>query len=241
MPAIDLVNVWVDYPLFGTWNRSVTWGFRTRPSEPKGIMALKGVSLSLKPGDRLAILGHNGAGKTSLIRVLAGLLPPSRGTAKIQGRTSVTLSLGCEGYPEATVLETIILRGILAGFSLQEATALAQEIVAYGALTEIIDQPLAALSSGVMFRMGLGCALFFRSDILFFDEVMDTADLDFVRQAKKDLRARSEQDLILVVVERSLAILDGLCNKAVVLEKGQLTDEGSFGDVLARHPQRYVL
>lgn len=241
MPAIDLHHVWVDYPLFGTWNRSVTWGFRSNPAEPKGVMALKDVSLSLGPGERLVILGHNGAGKTSLIRILAGLLPPSRGKVRIEGRPSVTLSLGCEGYPEATVYETIVLRGILAGFSRREVQDKAQEIIAYSDIGDILDQPLASLSSGVMFRMGLGCALFFRADIVFFDEVMDTVDPDFVRRAKKDILIRAEQGVIVVVVERSLAILDGLCSRAVILDKGHLKDDGDFADVLARHPQRYVL
>lgn len=242
MPAIDLHHVWVDYPLFGTWNRSVTRGFRSGGApDPKGVMALKDVSLSLGAGERLAVLGHNGAGKTTLIRVLAGLLPPSRGKAGIQGRPSATLSLGCEGYPEATVQETIVLRGILAGFSGRDIQALTREIIAYGDLDEIVDQPLASLSSGVMFRMGLGCALFFQTDILFFDEVMDTVDPDFVRRAKSDIVARTEQGAILVVVERSLAILEGLCSRAVILEKGHLSDDGDFDHVLARHSRRYVL
>ena len=247
MPSVELDRVWVRFPLYGAWNRSpvkhLLWK-HLGPAVPPGKRstvseALSEVSLSLTGGQRLAVLGSNGSGKTSLARVATGLIHPNRGRATLTGSPFAVLSIGCESHPEATVVDTIVLHALLAGQSVREARITADKVIEFGGLADITDRTTGELSSGTVLRMGLGTALFLGCDIIALDEVMDTADPEFIRMVKDILVTRLGSAIILVI-ERSRAILDNLCPTAIVLEKGRIIDRGDYDEILSRHRDRYT-
>lgn len=242
MPDIELDRTWVSFPLYGAWNRSLARHLLGRPSVSATAgrtPALADVSLSLRAGERLAVLGSNGSGKTTLARVAAGLIRPLAGRATISGHPFAILSLGCDSHPDATVFDTAVFHALLAGHSLRRACVIAQAALEFGNLSGDADRPAGELSAGNLLRMGLGTAIALEADIIVLDEVMDTADPEFVRHAIDLLMARSP-GIIVLVIERSRSILDHLCNRALVLERGRCVDDGPYDAVMARHRDRYT-
>jgi len=231
-----LKDVTIEFPVYGAWNRSILGGWR-HGSEVR-TPALRDVTVSFAAGDRVAVLGPNGAGKTTLLRACAGLLSPLRGTVEVMGRPSVTLSLGCDCYPGASVLETAVLMALLDGRPLAEARLLADEILAFAGVTRIASQRADTLLSGPLFRLGISAALFLGNDIIILDEVMETADPEFVATVKRRLATEQVETRILLVIERARAIINGLCTKALVVENGQVIAFGAFDDIMARHGAR---
>jgi len=248
MPLVELDDIGVRFPLYGAWNRSPAWHLweRLMPGAGRsgiprdaGIEALRGVSLTLEPGRRLAVLGANGSGKTTLGRVIAGLIRPVAGRARIAGHPFAVLGIGCESYPGGTIRDAILFRALLAGRSPRQAGRIADQALDFGGLSDVPDRSAGDLSSGTIFRVGIGAAIALEADIIVLDEVMDTADPDFVRAVKHHLISH-RSDAIIVVIERSRAILDGLCNRAVVLDGGRIVDHGDYDRMLARHGERHT-
>ncbi|MBI1209533.1 MAG: ATP-binding cassette domain-containing protein [Azospirillum sp.] len=248
MSLIALQNVWVEYPLFGAWNRSFTRSMMPQgrknagaaPANGRMITALRDVTLTIAAGERLAVLGSNGSGKTSLVRVLAGLVAPSRGSIRIDGQPSAILSLGCEVYPDATIFETIVLRGLLSGKSRRDSIVLAEKVIEFSELSKVSGQPIGALSSGLVFRLGIGLAIFLGSDIVLLDEVVDTADPNFVTKVKKQFLEKLMPNIVLVIVERSQAIMEDICTRAIILDNGQIVAAGSYREIAEISRGRYT-
>ncbi len=245
MPSIDLDQVRVSFPLHGTWSRSLfkdlLWRRLVSGAEStRQITALDGVSLSLRPGQRVAVLGANGSGKTTLARVAAGLVQPVAGRAMISGRPFAVLSLGYGSHPDATVQDSIVFHALLAGRTLSEARAIAVQVLDFGAFTAAADRSLGELPPGNLLRIGLGTALALDADIIVLDEVMDTGDPDFLRIAT-DILTSKRPEIIVIVIERSRSILDSLCNYALVLDKGRVVDIGPYDAMMVRHRDRHTL
>jgi len=257
MPSVRLDQVWVQFPLFGAWNRSpftsLLWDRRegAAPPAPDGTRpegaaldgvvpaALAGVSLTLSAGQRLAVLGTNGSGKTTLARVVAGMIPPRRGQVSIVGRPFPILSIGCDSHPAASVFDNIVFHALLFGLGVREARALATAAVAFGGLEKVAGRPLEGLSSGNLLRLGMASAIMLRADIIVLDEVMDTADPDFIRMIKHHLISHFPQAVI-VVIERSRTILDDFCTHALVLDQGRVIDYGDYPTLIGRHAGKYT-
>ena len=244
MPSVELNQVWVRFPLHGAWSRSLVRDLVWRrlisgARSANQTTALAGVSLSLRAGQRLAVLGANGSGKTSLARVAAGLVHPVQGRAVISGRPFAILSLGYGSHPEATVIDSIIFHALLGGRTLSEARTLAAQVLDFGGIDDAAERTLGELSAGHLLRIGLGTALFLQSDIIVLDEVMDTADPEFVRTATEILTNR-RPEIIVIAIERSRAILDGLCTSALILDKGRVLDHGDYRAIMAGHGGRYT-
>lgn len=190
------------------------------------IHALKGISLSIKAGERVGLLGHNGAGKSTFLKMVAGLYPISSGVRKVDGkiRSLFDLSLGFE--PDATGRENILYRGLLLGMSPSAMRLLEQEIVEFADIGEFIDYPIKTYSAGMQVRLAFAISTAIGGDIMLIDEVIGAGDANFMAKAKVRIGKLIEQANILVLATHDFQSLTSLCNRAVVLHHGTLVFDG---------------
>jgi lipopolysaccharide transport system ATP-binding protein len=231
MPSIRLENCSLHLPIYGTINRSLkgaalatATGGRVG-SASRDIMviqALSNVSLDLKPGDRVGITGHNGAGKTSLLRMLAGIYEPTSGSIEVNGKVSSLLDVTLGMDFEATGYENIMLRGLMQGLDFEDIKRLTPEIAEFSGLGEFLDMPVRTYSSGMTLRLAFSIVTSVHADILLMDEWLSVGDADFVHKAEERLQKLVDAASILVLASHSPEVISTLCNVKVTMEHGEV-------------------
>ena len=189
--------------------------------------ALKGVSFELNKGDRLGILGLNGAGKSTLLKIVAGVYKPTTGTVEKHGKLAPLLELGAGFDPQYTGAENIYLYGSVLGMSREFLEEKFDDIVAFAELKKFIDVPLKNYSSGMKARLGFSIATLVEPDILILDEVLSVGDAKFRKKSEKRVMDMFDKGVTVLFVSHSLDQVQRLCNKAIILEHGQVI---AYGD-----------
>ena len=194
--------------------------------------ALKDVSFELKKGERLGILGLNGAGKSTLLKVIAGVYKPTKGSVQRYGHMAPMIELGAGFDPNYTGRENIFLYGSVLGFSKEFLMSKYDEILEFSELGEFIDVPIKNYSSGMKARLGFSIATVVEPEILILDEVLSVGDAKFRKKCEKKMKKMFDHGVTVLFVSHSLAQVKGLCNKAIILEHGQLIAKGDIDDVV---------
>ena len=193
--------------------------------------ALKDVSFELKKGERLGILGLNGAGKSTLLKVIAGEYTPTTGTVKRFGHIAPMIELGAGFDPNYTGRENVFLYGSVLGFSREFLEEKYDEILEFSELGEFIDVPIKNYSSGMRARLGFSIATVVEPEILILDEVLSVGDAKFRKKCERKMQKMFDHGVTVLFVSHSLAQVKRLCNKAILLEHGQLIAQGDIDDV----------
>lgn len=193
--------------------------------------ALNDISFELKKGDRLGILGFNGAGKSTLLKVIAGVLKPTNGKVSSKGKIVPLLELGAGFDKDYTGVENIYLYGAMLGYSKEFLREKYDEIVEFSELGEFINVPVKNYSSGMKARLGFSIATVVEPDILILDEVLSVGDAKFKKKSEKRIKDMFSKGVTVLFVSHSLKQVQSLCNRAILLEKGQLIADGSIDDV----------
>lgn len=248
MSSIEVSHACIDYPLVGIGNRSLknrilgsaTGGFISSGDAVPVVKALRDISFSLKEGDRLGLVGHNGAGKSTLLKMLAGIYKPTLGSVKVEGRIVSTLNISLGMEPEATGFENIVIRGLLLGMKRAEINKKMDEIAAFTELGDYLDMPVRIYSSGMTTRLAFATVTAMESGILLMDEVIGTGDAAFMDKAEKRLNEFMNRSKIIVLASHSENVIKKFCNKALLLEHGQIIAEGSPETVIAACNNRIV-
>lgn len=192
----------------------------------KDFHALDNVTLSLKKGEVLGVIGKNGNGKSTLLKLIAGVLTPTKGTVKTKGRVSAILELTSNLKPEMTGLENIIynlkIQGITKKQDIKEKT---KEITEFAEVGEFIGQPIKTYSSGMKSRLGFGIATSVEPDILILDEVLAVGDFEFQQKCLSKIN-NMRDDTSIIFVSHSMNSVRLFCDRVIVLEKGSLTFNG---------------
>ena len=194
--------------------------------------ALKDVSFELKKGERLGILGLNGAGKSKLLKVIAGVYKPTKGSVQRYGHMAPMIELGAGFDPNYTGRENIFLYGSVLGFSKEFLMSKYDEILEFSELGEFIDVPIKNYSSGMKARLGFSIATVVEPEILILDEVLSVGDAKFRKKCEKKMKKMFDHGVTVLFVSHSLAQVKRLCNKAIILEHGQLIAKGDIDDVV---------
>jgi ABC-type polysaccharide/polyol phosphate transport system ATPase subunit len=201
------------------------------------VSALTDISFTVDQGEVLAIIGHNGAGKSSLLKLIARILPPTSGTVKVNGSVAPMLELGAGFNPELSGEENILLFGVLLGNRTKEMRAKVEEIAEWAGLTEQIKLPLRTYSTGMVARLGFAVATFQRSDVLIVDEILGVGDAEFQEKSKakmKDLIASGEATIL---VSHDLSTVESLATKVLWRDHGNQKMLGQTAEVLNAYRQ----
>jgi lipopolysaccharide transport system ATP-binding protein len=201
------------------------------------IHALKNINITIQQGERVGLLGHNGAGKSTFLKMIAGLYPISSGQLTIQGqvRSLFDLSMGFE--PDATGRENILYRGLLLGLTPKFMRQQEEEIVAFADLREFIDYPIKTYSAGMQVRLAFAISTAVGGNILLLDEVIGAGDANFMAKAKERITALIEQSEILVLASHDFGALQSICNRGLVFHHGELRFDGEMTSAITHYKQ----
>jgi ABC-type polysaccharide/polyol phosphate transport system ATPase subunit len=237
MARIELKNVTVDIPLLGGDDSNIKGRIVRRlkrsPKRDEAIRALNDINLDLKDGDRIGLVGSNGAGKTTMLRVMAGIYTPTSGTSFIEGKVASLFDAGMGIDLGATGYDNITLRGMFLGESRDAMDGRVEEIAEFSGLGERLHHPVSTYSAGMMARLGFSIATSLDPEILLVDEGIGTADAEFTARARERLEEFMGRAGILVLASHSPILLGQFCDQAVLLEKGTIVERGSTDQILA--------
>ena len=191
------------------------------------INALKKINLNLNSGDRLGVVGKNGSGKNSLLRVLSGIYQPSDGKIEITGSIKNVLEVGASGQLDDTVENNIMLIGLIHGYEKKKILEKKKEIIEFSGLKKFLHLPLISCSTGMQLRLLFSTLYHFESDIYIIDEFISTGDEDFKKKGM-ELLDKFIQNKILVFASHDMELVREKCNKILVLDKGE---QKFFGEV----------
>ena len=240
MARIDVKDVSLVFPLYLRPTSDPTGEIKTddprmirdQQGQALGVSALRNINFTIESGDRLAIIGRNGSGKTSLLQVLAGILPPDHGQVTVEGKSTNLININLGMQAEATGHRNITLRGLAAGRTHDEIEQRRQSISEFSELGEFLNMPLFTYSAGMRMRLNFAIATAFEPDILILDEWLSAGDADFKKRASQRMTEFVNQAGILILASHSLGMLMKNCNKCLWLEKGKVVEIGMIRPVL---------
>ncbi len=198
----------------------------TRKLNYDEFWALRDISFKIEKGDRLGVMGFNGAGKSTLLKVVAGVLKPTMGTVKVKGVVAPMLELGAGFDMNYTGKENIFLYGATMGYSRKFLEKKYDEIVEFSELGKFINTPMKNYSSGMRARLGFAIATAVKPDVLILDEVLSVGDAAFKEKSEQRILDLMEDGVTVLYVSHSTDRVRKLCNKAIILTKGQLVASG---------------
>jgi ABC-type polysaccharide/polyol phosphate transport system ATPase subunit len=199
---------------------------------PAPVQALREVSLHVEPGETVGMVGRNGAGKSSTLRVLAGIVPLDSGRVETCGRVVSLLELGAGFGRDFSGRENIYLNGALHGLSKREVEERLDSIIAFSELGEFIEVPVKAYSSGMFVRLGFAIAVHLDADVLLIDEVLAVGDEAFQRKCLRRISEQITRGTTLMLVSHDPGAIERVCERLVVLEEGRIAFDGPVAEGL---------
>ena len=195
------------------------------------IPALKNITLDIEDGDRLAIIGRNGAGKSSLLKLVSGIFPASSGSLSVEGSMATMFEMATGFDMDASGWDNIILRGIMMGEKPSDIQKKMHEIAEFSELGEYLNIPVKYYSSGMFVRLAFSVSTSIEPDILLLDEVLSAGDASFIEKANRRVKDMMKTAKILLLVTHSMESAVNFCNKAIWLSKGEILMNGHPKDV----------
>jgi lipopolysaccharide transport system ATP-binding protein len=235
IPRLVLNGVWKEFrlgehhdtlrDLIPEITRSILRGARRRTKDT--IWALQDVSFEVKPGQVLGIIGPNGAGKSTILKLVTGIMRPTRGCIDVGGRVGALIELAAGFHPDLTGRENVFLQGAVMGMSREEITKKFDEIVAFAEMESFIDTPVKRYSSGMNARLGFAIAASMDPDVLLVDEVLAVGDYAFQKKAHERMMEIVQRSVPVIVVSHQLERIASLCDSVILLSGGKIVRSGS--------------
>ncbi|HGI5914505.1 TPA: ABC transporter ATP-binding protein, partial [Yersinia enterocolitica] len=188
--------------------------------------ALDDVSIEINHGDRIGIVGRNGAGKSSFLKALCRIYEPTSGSIEVKGTIAPLLEIGAGFNPELSGRENIYLNGAILGNTLKELRLLEESIIDFSELSEFIDVPVKYYSTGMYLKLAFSIATAVKPDILVLDELFAGGDAEFVNKAKVRMKDFIDNSSIMVFVSHQLELLEELCTRVIWIENGKIKEDG---------------
>lgn len=231
--VIEFKNVSKRYKLYSS-DRKRLLGLFSKKIKYKTINASNNLSFTVRKGERIALLGTNGAGKSTILKMITGVSFPTQGEIIVNGRVSALLELKAGFDRNLTGRENIYLRGQIMGLSTKEIKKLEPKVVKFADLGDYIDQPMRTYSSGMKSRLGFAFASSVNPDILIVDEALSVGDKRFRAKCRRRVnRMAAKEGLTLLFVTHSTGSARKFCNRGIVLEKGTIIYDGPIDDAIA--------
>lgn len=217
MSAIEFNHVWEKYRIKFVRAGKVSWA---------EVCALEEVCLKIDKGEILGVIGPNGAGKTTLLKLIAGMLVADRGEVDVEGKVSALMELGAGFNLEFTGRENIALNARLYGLDEKTLNTRMDRIIAFAGLGKFIDAPIRYYSQGMYLRLAFALAIFVEPDILLIDDILAVGDENTQRKCLKKIAELKEAEKTIILVSHNMQMVSRLCNRAILLEKGKIIQEG---------------
>lgn len=209
-----------------------------QPSGPQpstDLWALKGVSFEVRRGKVVGVIGRNGSGKSTLLKLLSRVTEPTSGRAQIHGRVASLLEVGTGFHPELTGRENIFLNGAILGMTRNDIVRQFDEIVAFSEIEKFLDTPVKRYSSGMYVRLAFAVAAHLDPEILLVDEVLAVGDVEFQRKCLGKMKEVSGGGRTVLFVSHNMGAVGSICEKAIVLERGEVVYQGRSGDAVQHY------
>ena len=213
---------------------------RRRRSSATDLWVLRDVDLDIPPGQAFGIVGRNGTGKSTLLKLVADIIPPQSGTVESAGRVTSLLELGAGFHPDFTGRENVVMQGTLYGLSQREIDHRLDEIVAFAELAEFVDMPVRTYSSGMFMRLAFSVAAHVDADIMLLDEVLAVGDAAFQRKCIARIFEHRKAGGTLLFVSHDQASVEQVCDRAILLHEGHIAADGPPPEVFVEYNQRLL-
>lgn len=227
--TVQLEHVWKRYRLGGAGG---LWSSLRGRGQRQELWALSDVSLRLGQGESVGLIGHNGAGKTTVLKLIAGITRPTRGKVTRAGRVASLINLGAGFHPELTGRENIFLNGVILGLSRHEVRQRFEQIVEFADLDDYLDTPLKRYSSGMYARLGFAVAAHVDPDVLLVDEVLSVGDVAFQDRSIRKMLSFRDSGRAILFVSHNLSAVEMMCQRTIWLDHGVVRAEGLTADVV---------
>ncbi len=206
--------------------------------EEQEFWALKDVSFQVNRGEAFGIIGYNGAGKSTILKLLSGIMKPTLGQLSVHGTLSALIEVGAGFHPDLTGRENIFLNGSILGMPKKEIREKFDEIVEFSGLEEFIDTPVKRYSSGMYARLGFSVAAHVNPDVLIVDEVLSVGDFMFQQKCVKRMHSVIRSGATVIFVSHNLRAVAELCNRCLLLERGRVIELGETGIAIKTYMER---
>ncbi|MBP1475461.1 ABC transporter ATP-binding protein [Frateuria sp. MAH-13] len=229
---LSVRNLGKAYRDYGSeWRRFASW-LGVAVSVRSEQWVLRGLSFDVAPGESIGIVGQNGAGKSTLLKLITGTMRASEGSVRVGGRIAAILELGMGFDPDLTGRENVYHAAGLMGFARAAISAAMTDIESFAEIGEYFDEPVRTYSSGMQMRVAFSVATAFRPDILIVDEALSVGDAYFQHKCFKRIREFREQGTTLLIVSHDSSAVQSLCDRALLLENGNLVKDGEPAAVM---------
>ena len=225
--VIKCAGIHKDFPMYhhfsgGIKNLLLHFPTAVKSMKKSSFTALKNIDLEISSGETIGIIGNNGAGKSTILGLFAGVLKPTSGQINIEGRVAPLLELGAGFHLELSGRENILLNGILLGMLKREVEEKSDAIIEFSELEEFIDQPIRTYSSGMLARLGFSVAVHCDPDILLVDEVLAVGDQDFQKKCIKKMLGFKEISKTIVFVSHHVEEIRRVCDRVIWIENKKI-------------------
>ena len=212
--------------------------FNKNPTKVIENTVLDNISLDIRKGDVLGVIGRNGSGKSTFLSLIAKIMEPDSGTIECSGKVASILELGMGFHQDLSGRENIYLKGELYGFSRKEMESRIDKIIEYSGISKYIDNPVRTYSSGMSGRLAFSIMMNVESDIMLVDEVLSVGDATFIAKAKEHFKKLAKSGKTVVFVSHSINDMAEMCTRAVWIENGRIIKDGKAKDICAEYQNK---
>lgn len=234
--AVTVKDLHISYR--GLKKTSIRASWRKKREKIEIFEALKGVSFEIDEGKILGIIGQNGAGKSTMLRAIAGIFSPDKGVIDLHDNTISLLSIGVGFNRKLTGRENIYLSGMLLGFSEAQIAEKEDEIIKFADIGDFIDRPVKTYSSGMYSKLAFAITGILETDIMLIDEVLSVGDAKFKEKSYNKMKELiSDAHRTVIIVSHSLGTIEELCDEVIWLEQGKIKMQGNASEVIKKYKE----
>lgn len=234
--AIEVRDITKSFKVYldkgNTFKEKVIFRNRRRYEERS---VLKGISFDVKRGEAIGLIGHNGCGKSTTLKLLTRIMYPDSGSIQIKGRVSSLIELGAGFHPDMSGRENIYINASIFGLTKKEIDRRVADIIIFSELEEFIDNPVRTYSSGMYMRLAFSVAINVDAEVLLIDEILAVGDVNFQQKCFEKLKEIKRQGTTIVIVSHSLSQIEQICERSIWIDKGKVREEGKPKEVHERY------
>ncbi len=234
-PIIEFKNVTKIYTLYRS-SREQFQALFIKSKKYKRHKALDGVNFTIRKGESVAIIGRNGAGKSTVLKMITGVAFPTTGEVNVRGRVAALLELTAGFSPDMTGRENISFKCYVLGLDDSEIKEIEHKVIDFADLGDYIDQPVRTYSSGMKMRLGFAININTNPDILVIDEALSVGDANFKKKCKAKIKEMIKKDITVLYVSHSKDIQE-ICERCIYLQKGKVIYDGTMQETLEKYPE----